>query len=424
MKLTRILVVCLAAMLMAGEVDAQVSVRRTSRTTEQTPAKRPKKEPKKSSDNAASSSNERSESKPSLKTQNSNKSQTASNKSGNPVAAKRTTPSKKEPATVVNMEGKTLRQQAFDDYQKESAEETPWQHIVYRQLDLRKEANASLYFPIEPMNGLTNLFRVIIEAFSKGELKAYEYLDGREVFSDKFLVKPKDIFDKFEIYYQTKPATQRGGEEILEVNESDVPSANVLSYYIKERWEFDQKHSRYQARVLCICPVLHQSGGFSDETVPYPMFWINYEDLRPFLRDHLIISQGMNTAARYTMEEFFSLGQYQGDIYKEQNLRGLSLMQIVGDNPDSLKMVQKKLDNDLRAFEDSIWVKDPEPEKVVDKRAARAEKAAIRKNTANSQFVSSDGSTKINRRTKENVDMEAVAEEKEAKATTHKSVRR
>lgn len=424
MKLTRILVVCLAAMLMAGEVDAQVSVRRTSRTTEQTPAKRPKKEPKKSSDNAASSSNERSESKPSLKAQNSNKSQTASNKSGNPVAAKRTTPSKKEPATVVNMEGKTLRQQAFDDYQKESAEETPWQHIVYRQLDLRKEANASLYFPVEPMNGLTNLFRVIIEAFSKGELKAYEYLDGREVFSEKFLVKPKDIFDKFEIYYQTKPATQRGGEEILEVNESDVPSANVLSYYIKERWEFDQKHSRYQARVLCICPVLHQSGGFSDETVPYPMFWINYEDLRPFLRDHLIISQGMNTAARYTMEEFFSLGQYQGDIYKEQNLRGLSLKQIVGDNPDSLKMVQEKLDNDLRAFEDSIWVKDPEPEIVVDKRAARAEKTAIRKNTANSQSVSSDRSTKINRRTKENVDMEAVAEEKEAKTTTHKSVRR
>ena len=116
---------------------------------------------------------------------------------------------------------------------------------------------------------------------------------------------------------------------------------------------------KYQRRILCLCPVLHSTGDFSADAVKYPMFWLNYEDLRPYLRDHLVVNQGMNTAARFTMEEFFSLGQYEGDIYKEQNLRGLSLKQQVGDNPDSLKMAQQKLDNDLRAFEDSIWIKDP-----------------------------------------------------------------
>ncbi len=425
MRYARFIVVSLIAMMLAGEVDAQVSVRRTAKssTTEQTAKKDAKKDKdtkkdvKKGDEKPAASKPASTREKPA-----------GSKKLGDASAAKRSTPAKKQQSVApVNHDGKTLRQQAFDDYQKETAEETPWQHIVYRELDLTKDENASLYFPIEPMNGLTNLFRVIIEAFSKGELNAYEYLDGREVFTEKYLVKPQDIFDKFEIMYQVKPATQRGGKDVYEVDESNVPSSEVLSYFVKERWEFDQKHSKYQARILCICPVLHQAGDFSADAVKYPMFWINYEDLRPFLRDHLVVSQGMNTAARYTMEEYFSLGQYKGDIYKEQNLRGLSLKQQVGDNPDSLKMAQDKLDNDLRAFEDSIWVKDPEPTPAVDKRAERREKmaqqAAARAEKAE-KSEDEDPSAKKNRRTKETVDMEAAREEKEIKATTHRSVRR
>jgi len=416
MKYARLLVVSLIAMMLAGEVDAQVSVRRTAKSsnTEQTTKRENKKDSKKPDTKKEDSKS----AKPATAKTSSKNEGTTSKKSGDAAPAKRTAPKKQQPQATVNLDGKTLRQQAFDDYQKDNAEETPWQHIVYRELDLTKDENASLYFPIEPMNGLTNLFRVIIDAFSKGELNAYEYLDGREVFTEKFLVKPKDIFDKFSIYYKVKPATQRGGKEIYEVDESDVPSSEVLSYFVKERWEFDQKHSKYQARILCICPVLHQSGDFSADAVKYPMFWINYEDLRPFLRDHLVVSQGMNTAARYTMEEYFTLGQYKGEIYKEQNLRGLSLKQQVGDNPDSLKIAQDKLDNDLRAFEDSIWVKDPEPapDKKAEKKATKSEKAV--------EKAEADPSAKKNRRTKEAVDMEAAAEEKEAKATTHRSVRR
>lgn len=428
MKYARLLVISLIAMMLAGEVEAQVSVRRTAKSTstEQTSNKNNKK-----GANADSKKDEKkgegksSASKPATSPRDKNP---MLKKSGDVAPAKKSTPAKKNIAQpTVRPDGKSLRQQAFDDYQKDMAEETPWQHIVYRELDLTKDENASLYFPIEPMNGLTNLFRVIIDAFSKGDLKAYEYLDGREMFTEKFLVKPQDIFDKFSIYYKVKPATQRGGKDICEVDESDVPSSEVLSYFVKERWEFDQKHSKYQARILCICPVLHQSGDFSADAVKYPMFWINYEDLRPFLRDHLVVSQGMNTAARYTMEEYFSLGQYKGDIYKEQNLRGLSLKQQVGDNPDSLKMAQEKLDNDLRAFEDSIWVKDPVPAPAVDKKAERREKMAEKvaaKAEKEGETSNDPSSSKKNRRTKEAVDVEAAAAEKEAKATTHRSVRR
>ena len=420
MKITKILALAFAAFLWVGQVDAQVSVRRTSRSTEQSGDKKPARS--KDSKKAETKDGSAKADKPARRTLSSDDSQSPeTKKGGNPVAAKRVAPAKKQQQAPVVSEGKTLRQQAFDAYQKDEVEETPWQHIVYRELDMTKDDNASLYFPIEPMDGLTSLFRVIMDAVVKGELPVYEYLDGREVFTEKFQVKPKDILDKYDIYYQTKPASQRGGQEILEVAESDVPSSEVLSYFVKERWEFDQKHSRYHARVLCICPVLHRTGDFSSESVKYPMFWIKYEDLRPFLRDHLVISQGMNTAARFTMEEYFSLHQYKGDIYKEQNLRGLSLKQQVGDNPDTLRMVQEKLDADLRSFEDSIWIKDPQPEVVPNKKTQKVEKKAEKEESESSQPT---GATKKNRRTKETVDLDAAAQEREEKATTQKSVRR
>lgn len=417
MKYIRILTIALLSLLLVGQAEAQVSVRRSSRNTTQNTSTKRGGTKNSGKNNKSSGKNDNSSEKKSSNSQSKNNNGSGKANPSAPVVTKKN-PSNAKKQTSGVATGKTVRQQAFDEYQKDEAQDTPWQHVVYRELDLTKGDNASLYFPIEPMDGLTSLFRVIMDAFAKGELPAYEYLDGREVFTEKFRVKPKDIFDKFDIYYKADTTKMINGNMQIEVDESDVPSSEVLSYFVKERWEFDQKHSKYQARILSICPVLHRSGDFSSDAVKYPMFWINYEDLRPFLRDHLVVSQGMNTAPRFTMEEFFSLGHYKGDIYKEQNLRGLSLKQQVGDNPDSLKLAQQKLDNDLRAFEDSIWVKDPLPEEQIDK---RKRKAAIKSSAVT---AGDETSAKKNRRTKEVVDMEAVEEEREEKATTHKSVRR
>lgn len=297
--------------------------------------------------------------------------------------------------------GVTLRQQAFSEYQKRDEGHVSWQHVVYRELDLTKEQNASLYFPTEPMDGLTNLFRVIFEGFISGRIKGYEYMDGRELFTDKYVVKVQDVLDKFGIYYK------QNGQAFV-VDEMDVPSNEVLRYYVKERWEFDQKTSKYGPRVLAICPILLRSGDFGGDAVPYPMFWVNYEDVRSLLREHLVMSEGMNNTPRYTMEEYFSLAQYDGEIYKVQNTRGLSLMQQFPDSA-SLDSARMSIEAQLRGFRDNIWVNEPTEEEV---EAKKAEKRAERK-AKNPEAATGD---KKNRRTGEAVDMEAVEEEKEAKA--------
>lgn len=433
--IANILSVALLLSAMALQSQAQVSVRRQSKKeTTETSAEKPKKEPRRP---AKTSSTERTESAPSARPgspaaarpERTAPSDTpvrpAANRPDAPVTpTRKATPAKRtgqQAATVAD--GVTLRQQSFDEYQRDEATEVPWQHVVYRELDLEKGANASLYYPVEPMDGMRNLISVILDAMCKGQLTGYEFLDGREIFTDKYKVKTSDLLDKFQIYYQVKPAT-KGGQDTYEVDDSDIPSNEVLSYYIKERWEFDQKHGKFRPRVLAVCPVVHRAGDFGGEATRYPMCWFNYEDLRPFLRQHLVMSDGMNNTPRYTMEEFFALEQYEGEIYKVQNLRGQSLMQMY---PDSAQLADARvrIDEELRNFGKSIWV-DEEAEKAkADAEAAakaaadstaRAERRAARASREGSHADDNRSSSRRNRRTHEAVDMEAAADAADAKA--------
>ncbi len=312
------------------------------------------------------------------------------------------------------VDGNSQRQQSFAEYQRKEDGFMPWQHVVYRELDMENPVNASLYYPEEPMDGLTNLFRVILDGICTGRLKGYEYLDGREIFDEKYVVNPRDILDKFQILYQEKPAVGQNSKPTFVVEEMDVPCNEVLSYFIKERWEFNQKTSKYGPRILAICPVLHRSGDFGGDLVKYPMFWLNYEDLRPLLRDHLIMSDGMNNTPRFTMEEFFTLEQYKGDIYKVQNTRGLSLMQQYPD-PDTLKMMRAKIEAELRGFGDSIWVYEETEADLAAQDSIRAARRAERRARRGEPATATTSDGKKNRRTKAEVDMAAVEEAKEAK---------
>ena len=64
-------------------------------------------------------------------------------------------------------------------------QEVEWKRDIYRELDLSKEKNASLYYPVEPMGESMNLFTFLFENIIEGNITAYEYsLDGYESFSE------------------------------------------------------------------------------------------------------------------------------------------------------------------------------------------------------------------------------------------------
>ena len=278
----------------------------------------------------------------------------------------------------------TDRMQKFFEEPARSDADAQWMKIVYRQLDLENVKNAPLYYPEEAIEGQENLFRIIMKLLANGNVKAYEYLDGREIFTDQYQVKVADMLDRFHILYTpAKGSTEKNPKFTIE--ESDVPTNEVLSYYLLERWELDKRANRMRTTVDAICPVLHRSGDFGGEAVKYPMFWIKMDALRPYLTQQSIFIDDDNNLAQYNYDDYFQLALYEGDIYKTRNLRNRSMMQLYPD-PDDMKKAQDSIQNYLVNYEKKMWV--PSREELAAAREAK-EKAELGDTIAERQIKES-----------------------------------
>ena len=296
--------------------------------------------------------------------------------------------------TRKNTTGVTQRMQSHYENEPMSDSELQWMRVIYRQLDLTKEANAALYYPDEPIEGQENLFRIILRNMASGDLSAYEYLDGREIFSDTYKVKMRDILDRFHILYtDAKGSTEKKPSFVIE--EADVPASEVLTYYIIERWEFDKRSNRMRTRIDAVCPVLPRAGDFGGEAIKYPMFWVKYDEIRPYLSTQNIFTNDDNNLATCTYDDYFHLGLYNGEIYKTRNLRNRSLMQI-HQGPDELAHAQDSIQKRLESYEDKLWV--PSLEELAARREAaeKAELTAEGQNTSDGENLSESDSDKKN----------------------------
>lgn len=273
--------------------------------------------------------------------------------------------------------GVTGRMQDFytADNSSLSDADLQWMRVIYRQLDLEKDKNAPLYFPEEPVDGQENLFRIIMRLLADGKLKAYEYLDGREIFTEKYQSKVKDILDRFYIIYTpAKGSTEKNPR--FTIDEADVPANEVLSYYLIEKWVYDTRNNRLKPSVEAICPVLHRAGDFGGDAIRYPMFWVKYDDLRPHLAQQTIFLNDDNNLPTCTYDDFFNLTMYDGDIYKTRNLKNKSMAQLYPD-PEDRKRAQDSIQSRLDKFEERLWT--PTREELLARAEAAREAEAAKK---------------------------------------------
>ena len=265
--------------------------------------------------------------------------------------------------------GVTDRMSGFYEDRQSHDADLEYQRTIYRLLDLEKPANTPLYYPEDVIDGQENLFRVMFNAVVDGKIPAYEFLDGREIFSDKYKINVGEMLDRFDIYY-TKGEGSTDKNPKFKIDESDVPTNQVLTYYIIEKWEFDRRSNQMRTRVEAICPVLTRMGDYGGEA-KYPMFWVKYDALRPYISQQYIFLDNDNNLAKYSIDDYFNLGMYDGDIYKFQNLKNLSMVQMFPDE-DDLKRAQDSIDNRLRNYGKEVWV--PTREEYLAQKEAEAER--------------------------------------------------
>ena len=228
------------------------------------------------------------------------------------------------------------------------SEDVDWRRDIYRSLNLEVEDNATLYYPVEPIGEKVNLFTLLFRLVLSGDITAYKYnLDGNESFTEENKMEPKTMLENYLIYYE-----ENNGE--LVVGNSDVPSAEVMSYYIKESHYYDQRKGTYGKHITAICPVLHRAGDFAAEVTKYPMFWVNYNDIKPYLAQNRVMASSLNNVAQTTFDDFFAKGLYKGDIYKTINAKNLAISQYCKDSIE-VKKEQEKIEQQLKDFENNLW---------------------------------------------------------------------
>ncbi|MCR5159090.1 MAG: gliding motility protein GldN [Prevotella sp.] len=262
-------------------------------------------------------------------------------------------------------------------------ENVVWRRDIYREIDVTKEENAGLYDPVEPQGKRLNLFTYVFKLALNGYIPVYEYnLDGNEVLEPTAKVDMKSILDNYRIMYE-----EQGGK--LKVENSDIPSADVKLYYLKECAYFDQANSSFHIKPIAFCPVMVSDDfGDGESITKYPLFWVKYSEVEPYLSRQEVKTSDVNDAAVMNMDDFFTLNKYKGKIYKTANRLGKTLAQVAGEDSAKYSAEQLRIEAELEAFRqnlfgdkarkdslDSIANADPKLAKAAAKRQSRNKEA-------------------------------------------------
>lgn len=285
-------------------------------------------------------------------------------------------------------------------------ESPTWRRDIYRTLDLTKDENAPLYFPTEPQGGNMNLFTLLFRLLNTGKIPAYEYkLDGIEDFQQSNRMHFKDFLERYHIYYEVEGAG-------IKVDASDVPSAEVLSFNVKESSYYDQNTATFHSRVVALCPVLHRADDFSTRVNKYPLFWVKYDDVKTYLSGQDVMVSNLNNAAKMSIDDFFSTNHYKGDIYMTTNMQNRSLQQYCATD-SLLKKEQTRIEKEMSDFESHIWSTPVDSAEIAKRDSLAALANATKGKKAKVQPAgTSTSAARASQRT-----VEAKAEKKRSKST-------
>ena len=256
----------------------------------------------------------------------------------------------------------SIREQIYFPTAVDMPEDVVWRRDIYREIDLTKDVNAGLYYPVQPEGKQMNLFTYIFKLAQNNYIPIYEYSianDGADVFTDETKVKMKTLLDDRHIFYE------EGENGKLKVDNSDIPSPEVTKYYLKESAYYDQANAAFHIKVVALCPVMMREDDFGGEATQYPLFWVKYSDLEPFLNRQTVMTSNLNNAATMSMDDFFTLNMYRGKIYKTNNAQGKTLLQLCDGDTTKLSAEQKRIEKELEAFRKNIFG-DPEKKDSLD----------------------------------------------------------
>ena len=336
-------------------------------------------------------------------------------------------------------DGVSIRAKNYADQQVKDTETAPWRRVIYRQLSIDSLANAPIFRPVRPSGQLQSLFSLLFKRFNDGSITVYEYEDlGYENLTPERQLRFEDFLDRFGIVYDKDPS--QTGNRAFKILPVDIPTQSIRSYYVKEEYYYDVKTSDVSSQIVAICPVMDDEISM-EGSVRIPLFWVKYSDVQPYLSQQPVMLSTKNNATTATMDDFFSLNLYRGQI--SMTLGG-ETAELNSEMSDSTAMAARQafsnqIEGELKQFEESLYgteytkpeasdsdlqeERDGEDDSELDTARARRSQE-LREGKSQRKSAKATKAKKKSRTTKKATPKAAKAEQpKQSKSTTTRSVR-
>jgi hypothetical protein len=84
------------------------------------------------------------------------------------------------------------------------------------------------------------------------------------------------------------------------------------------------------------------------------MFWLNYDEISPYLGQTQVMTSSYNNTSNMSLDDYFVMRQYEGDIYKTSNLRNVPLSEYC-ETDSALQAERARIEKQLLDFQNGLW---------------------------------------------------------------------
>lgn len=253
-----------------------------------------------------------------------------------------------------------------------------WSRYVYRIIDMRYKQNFQLYFPNRYDDpNYRSLFKVIVDAIVDGMPIYQKAMDQvKPIFDepmDKASIPSMFLADDPTADYSDDPTHYDiSSSDAMMVHYDSISDKlsfhfypyesfvkNQLKYLILECVFFDRHTSRMHSKIMAIAPmqsdkiVTRDNSNVIGSLHESMLFWIAFDDLRPYLAKQYVIPS-MNETKRVTFDEFFAKRLYTSYIIGEGNIYN-RLIPEYAFTVDDVKKEQTRIATEILNFEQDLW---------------------------------------------------------------------